>query len=83
MRIIPVEKHNLIEANYKQTKNYAILKEFVDSGLEIALLEDYPHKNAACAQNCLTISAKRYGFNVKIAARGNRVFIMKMNPDEM
>ena len=85
MRLVPVEKVDPIATyhGYRKTRNHYILEEFVNSGMKVALIEDYPQKSPKSAQASLTYSIKRFGFNVKVMVRGKKVFLVKVNPDEI
>ena len=76
MKMIPYEWEKV--RYYKKTKNLEILEEFVNSGLECAKIEGYPHKNAKSAQSCLYSSMKRFGIDgIAIVVRKGNLFLLK------
>lgn len=76
MKLVPYDRNELVK-NYRNTKNQKIFEEFIESGLDCVEIVDHGHSNAKCAQSCLTTSAKRFGFNIRVIVRGERVFLIK------
>ena len=63
---------------FKKTSNYKILEEFINSGMKCAVIDDYPHKNAACCVNCLRTSINRFGMlNIGIIKRKDKVYLVR------
>ena len=78
MKLVPYDKAKLGYVSYGASKNFALLKEFMDSDLDCVEVEGYPHKDAASCQSSLYGSMKNFGFNnIKIVARGDRVFLVR------
>lgn len=61
----------------KMPKNLAILQEFLNSGFDIASLEDYPHKNSHSCATALTRSARNFGLPVRVFVREGQVYLLK------
>lgn len=77
MKLVPYEKKKLGNY-YARTSNLKILEEFLDSGLDCAKLEDYPHKNAYSCSASLRKSIQRFGMKgITIMVRKNDVFLIK------
>lgn len=49
--------------SYKKSDNLIFLESFIDSGLECAKVENYPHKNADSCLASLKASIKHYNMN--------------------
>ena len=78
MRLIPYDKSNLKHTGYVKTKNYQILQEFIDSGLDCAKVEGWTHKSASSAQWGLTASIKRFKLNgIKCILVDGEIFLIK------
>lgn len=75
MKLIPYNGD--LENVYKKTKNLLILEEFMNSKDDCVMVEDYPHKSAHGCANALIASAKRFGFNVTVLTRKEKVFMVK------
>jgi hypothetical protein len=76
MKLVPSDVKNL--GFYKKSSNYELLKEFMDSGLKCAELEDFPHSSAAACMSSLRGSIKRYRlFNVRVLTRKGHVFLVR------
>ena len=72
MRMIPCKRIPIMG------KNYAILKEFIDSDQDFVKIEGFPHKNPKSCQSCLCTSRRRYGFNnIGIVKRGEEIFLFR------
>ena len=83
MKLHPYERGDL-KCNYRFGRNQAILMEFVDSGLDCAKLEGYPHKNARICQSNLRTTAVRIGLanTVRIHTEGQDVFLLRITDDD-
>lgn len=68
---------------FKQTKNYAVLSDFVRSGKDCVEIVDYDHdKGWLCAQ-CLRESIKRFKFaDLDCKTINKRVFLYKKSAME-
>lgn len=76
MKLVPYEKKKLY--GYKLCRNQEIIKEFLESGMDCAKLEDYSQKNTNSARSALLNSMKRMGIhNVSIVVRKGEVFLLK------
>lgn len=64
MKFVPCEKKNL--KGYIPCKNQMLIREFVDSGLDCAKIEDYPHKNAYGCRSAMAMSIRRMGMDSTI-----------------
>lgn len=60
----------------KMPKNLAILQEFLNSGFDIVLLEDYPHKNSYSCATALARSARNFGLPVRVLNREGQVYLL-------
>lgn len=61
----------------RHTKNYGILQEFVNSGLDCVEVVNHHYSNVASARGTLQRSAKRYGFNIRFIQEKGRLFMIK------
>ena len=78
MKLIPYDKSKLRHTGYVKTKNYLILKEFIDSGLDCAKVEGWKHKNTHSIQWSLQASIKRYKLDgIKCIVVDGEVFLIK------
>ena len=78
MRLIPYDKKKLNTGIYKKSKNYKLLMEFVESGLDCAKVEGYTQADAYGCSRSLTASAKRYHIDhVRSIVRKGEVFLVK------
>ena len=76
MKLVPVEKLDLtIRRAY--TNNWKILNEFVEGDFDIVEVREFTNKDANSCAASLGASRKRYGFNVSVIKRGERVFLVK------
>ena len=77
MKLTLYDKKRLGGRVYKMTANYEILKQFVDSEMPCAKLEDYPHCSADSCVAALRTSAKRFGFDsVLVVMRKGEVYLI-------
>ena len=71
MKLVPIETQKIPNViPQRKGSNYNILVEFQESGLDCVELREYPHKNASSAAVCLSLSIKRFRFNIKVIKRG-------------
>ena len=84
MRLTPYDRKKFDKRIYKLCKNQKILNEFVESGLDCAKLEDYPHKDAHSCYSCLRVSAMnmRLGNVISIHVEGNDVYLLRVTDDD-
>ena len=76
MKLVPY--NGKLGGFYKNTGNYEIVKEFMDSGMKCAEIEDFPQKDAKTCVQCIRGTIKRYRlFNVRATVRDNRVFLIR------
>lgn len=68
---------NKVRMIKKATKNYGILKEFVDSDFDCVEVVDHRYKNIRSARGTLAKSAKVYGFNIRFVEEKGRLFMIK------
>lgn len=54
----------------KMPKNLAILQEFLSLGLDLVLLEDYPHKDSYSCATALSRSARNFGLPCPCCEQG-------------
>ena len=63
---------------YKRTKLIEVLKEFTDSEMTAARVDDHGYKDPAFAAQSLNSSAKRLGMtSIKAITRRNTVYLIK------
>lgn len=60
----------------KMPKNLAILQEFLNSGFDLVLLEDYPHKDSYSCATALARSARNFGLPVCVINREGQVYLL-------
>lgn len=78
MKLVPCTMKEIEHLGLKRANLRDTLIEFVESGLEIAEIVDYTHKDARVCQAALRSAIKKYRFfGVKASARGERVFLIK------
>lgn len=76
MRMVPADLK--VVRHYKKTRNLAILEEFLASGYDCVLLEDFPHKDAKACQASLMCSARHFGINsVVVVKRNDKIYLLK------
>ena len=76
MRMVPADLKEV--RHYKKTRNLAILEEFLASGYDCVLLENFPHKDAKTCQSSLMGSARRFGINgVAVVKRNDKIYLLK------
>lgn len=82
MKLTPYERKNL--KLYKPGNNQALLFEFVNSGMDCAEVEDYPHKSAKICQSNLRTCAKRLGLqnSVRVVIRKDSVFLVRRHQED-
>ena len=76
MKLVPY--NGKLGGYYKRTSNYALIKEFMESGLKCAEIEDFPQSTANICASSMRATIKRYNlFNVQAVSRNGRVFLMR------
>lgn len=76
MKLVPY--NGKLGGFYKKTGNYEIVKEFMDSGLKCAEVEDFPQEDARSCVSSIRNTIKRYRlFNVRVSMRAGRVFLIR------
>lgn len=59
-------------------KNWKILNDFAESGLDCCRLKGWTNKKALYCKNSLDISIKRYGMHtIKVAVRNEQVYLIR------
>ena len=78
MKLAPYNRENMAKS-YRLGKNQKLLLDFIDSGLDCARVEDFPHKSATICQSVLRISAARIGLgnSIRICTRGGEVYLLR------
>lgn len=77
MKLVPY--NGKIGGYYKKTANYELLKEFAESGLKCAEVEDFTQQSATGCANSLRQTLKRYRMGtVQAVTRNGRVFLIKV-----
>jgi hypothetical protein len=77
MRLVPYDRSKLKRRN---SDNYTIIDEFVQSGLECAKVEGWTQAQSSSATNSLNSSIKRFRFaNVRAIAYKKEVYLIKTN----
>lgn len=79
--------YELVEATERETqevirrpynKNWRILNEFAESGLDCCRLKGWTNKKALYCKNSLDLSIKRYKmFTIKVVVRNEQVYLMR------
>lgn len=76
MKLVPYDARKV--KGYKLCRNQQLIQEFLDSGLDCAKIEDFPHKDARSCMAALSVSAKRMGIgNVIACSRKGEVFLIR------
>jgi hypothetical protein len=77
-KLIPFDKKNIPgKGEYAKTKNYTILMEFIESGIECAKLEGWTHRDEHGAAASMNNSAKKFRLGVRAIARKGEVYLIK------
>lgn len=77
MKLIPCDV-NEFRRGYERSNNYEILREFNESGLDCAKVENYTQINATSCATSLRTSIKRYRFgNLECKVRRGEVFLIQ------
>lgn len=76
MKFIPINRDEI--QTYKKTKWQKSLEEFVNSGLDCAIVEDFGKTTAGSAAAVANKCAKRFGFRVKAISNRGRLIFIKM-----
>lgn len=83
MKLVPCTIEEIGHVWIKKSDNYATIKEFIDSGLDCAKVENWHHKKASGCSWSLNNCAKAYGFkNIKAITRKENVFLIKIKENE-
>lgn len=84
MKLTPYDRKSFGKRTYKLCKNQKILNEFVESGMDCAKLENYPHKNAHSCYSCLRVSAMNLGLGnvISIHIKGKDVYLLRVTDDD-
>ena len=63
---------------YKRSANLRLLEDFIDSELECAKVEDFPHKDAQSCLGSLGHSIVHYGMNnIRCIMRNGEIFLIR------
>lgn len=76
MKFTPINRAEI--QTYKKTKWQESLEEFVRSGLDCAIVDDFGRSSVASAASAANQCAKRFGFRVKAISSRGRLIFMKM-----
>ena len=79
MKLVKVDPSIVKAAHHEKYGNFNILTDFIESGDECCEVVDFPQKNAMNCAASLLKSAKHFRLDhvIKIASRGNQVFLLK------
>lgn len=76
MKLVPYDVKKV--KYYSTTKNLKIIKEFKESNLQCAKIEDFPHADARSCYSSLVGSIKRFGIvGVRVITSRGEVFLIK------
>ena len=78
MKLIPVDVKEFEALINKNTSNYKVLSEFIDSGMDCARLDGFSQKRADICANSLRAAIKRYKFGVRVIVNRGEVFLVKV-----
>lgn len=78
MKLIPMEIKEFEARIRKNTSNYKVLTEFVDSGMDCAKIEGWTQAGAKACANSLRTSIKRFRFGVRVVLSKGEVFLVKV-----
>lgn len=80
MKLVKVDPSIVKVAHHEKYGNFNILTDFIESGNECCEVVDFPQKNAMNCAASLLNSAKHFRLDhtVKVAYRGNRVFLLRV-----
>ena len=82
MYFTPYEKEQLKKDLWSKNRNFILLTKFAESNYDCVEVGGYPHKNARSCQRCLINAIQHYKIhNIKVAIRGERVFLIKEYKD--
>lgn len=77
MKFVPYDRKKL-GCYYSKTSNLKILESFLESGLDCAKLEGWPHSSAGSCSASLRKSIQRFGIKgVTTTIRKGEVFLIK------
>ena len=81
MKLVKVDPSVVKATHYEKYGNFNILTDFIESGNECCEVVDFPQKNAMNCAASLLKSAKHFRLDhaVKVAYRGNRVFLLRVH----
>lgn len=74
MKLTPVKYDEI-----KGTKNYAVLKEFMEMDVDCVLVESGEHKGRTSLVSSLHNSIKRFNFNIEVVTRNGSVYLVNLN----
>lgn len=78
MRLVPYDKKKLKDVNFKPTRNYEMLTEFVNGDNDCVKLEGWEHSNAYGCQASFTASIRHFKIGgVKCIVRKGEVYLIK------
>lgn len=78
MKLVPYDRKKLGYITYTKTKNFKILTEFIDSGMECAKVEGWSNKYAHYCSSSLQQSIKWFKMNnVRAITRNGEVFLIR------
>ena len=81
MKLVKVDPSVVKAAHHEKYGNFNILTDFIESGNECCEVVDFPQKNAMNCAASLLKSTKHFRLDqsVKVAYRGNRVFLLRVH----
>lgn len=80
MKLVPYDRNkiNNVDRYYSKSANHVLLMEFINSDMDCAKVENYPHKTSTSCAASLARSVKRYGFNsIKVRESKGEVYLIK------
>lgn len=80
MKLIPFDQKSLKGVNDDYRYIYNCIKDFHESDMDCAKIENYPHKSAAVCRESFATAIKRHGYRnfVKVSKRGEDVFLIRV-----
>lgn len=81
MKLIPINRNEIPDVystGYKKTKNFAMLNEFIESGMDAVRIDAHNWKTAQSGAANLRVAIKRFGFSgICVLSRGDNIYLIK------
>lgn len=80
MKLIPCDIKSINSRLYKYTDNMKVIMEFVNSGIDCAKVENYPHIRPYSCANALNRCAERMNMpQIKAIVRKKAVYLVRVD----